>query len=128
MRVTSGLPLAAAVVVSCFAAPDRSAAETWPAEAPRAGVQAAGPLYAYGPPYTYGPPSRYAPFERPRPGWSWRGYDTRNRDFYSRQWWPDRRSYRPSFPDHRYDSWWTPRWRQHTWRGYGPRSWDWRPY
>jgi hypothetical protein len=127
MRVTSGLPLAAAVVLSCFAAADHSAAEIWPAEAQRAEFQAAGPLFTYGPPHSYRQPYGYVPYDRRQPGWGWRTYDTRNRNFYSRQWSPDW-SYRPNYPYRRYDSWSTPHWRQHTWRGYGPRAWDWRPY
>jgi hypothetical protein len=146
MRVTSGLPLAAAVVLSCFAAADRPAAETWPGKVQRAGFETAGPLYTYGPPDTYQPPYgyrppytyrspypyrpsyRYAPYDQRRPGWGWRAYDTRNRGFYSRPWWPDLWSYRANDPYRRYDSGWAPRWGQPTWRGYGPRAWDWRPY
>jgi hypothetical protein len=120
MRIASGLPLTAALAVSCFAAAGPSVAETSPVEAERGAFQPAGPLYTYGPPY------RYAPYDPPRPGWGWRAYEPRNRNFYYRQRGPDWWSYRPNHPYRRYDSW-SPRWRPNE-RGFGPRPWDWRPY
>jgi hypothetical protein len=120
MRITSGLPLAAAVALACLATSGPSAAQPSPPEADRAGLQRAGPPYPYGPQY------RYAPYDRPPPWWGRRAYDNRNRDFSYRQWGPDWWAYRQSAPYRRYGSWWTPRWRE-DWRGYAPRPWDWRP-